>query len=75
MTHRPRIPGTSGRRRIVVVYDGEPVRAVVDAVRVHGCTCDPPDLECVGTIGDVRRFVVFHRVGCPLCPPGEWVAE
>ena len=74
MSRRGRIPGSPGRKRIVVVYAGEPVHAVVDAVRVHGCTCDPPDLEFVGAVGSVQRVVVFHRVGCPLCPPGEWVA-
>lgn len=38
---QPRIPGTLGCRPIAVVYDGEPVRAVVEAVRLHGLHVQP----------------------------------
>jgi hypothetical protein len=59
----------------VVLYAGEPVRAAVAAVRARGCTCDPPDLEFVERAGSAQRVVVFHRIGCPLCPPlGEEAA-
>ena len=47
-----------------LAFTGDSVAAVVAALRVHGCICDPPDFELV----DGMRVRVFHVLSCPLCP-------
>lgn len=54
-------------RRVALIYTGEIdfLEAATDALRLRGCTCDPPDVQLVA----VDRVRVFHDLECPLCPP------
>jgi hypothetical protein len=77
VSRRPRIPSTPRRRRssfVAITVDDNPVRAVVDAVRLAGCRCDDVDFDYVERVGPLARVVVFHQRGCPLCPVDDEAA-
>jgi hypothetical protein len=56
------------------LVDLEPVRLVVGAARLRGCTCDPPGVEFLtgpmrfGELGFTR---VMHDNDCPVMANGE----